>query len=112
MAAMERIADWLAKLDLGQYAQRFTDNAIDVSVLHYLTDEDLKELGLPLGHRRKILAAINQSAESIEALDARQRASKREPKRRRSAATSRYCFPIWSARRRYPRASTRKTCAK
>ena len=67
---MERIADWLAKLDLGQYAQRFTDNAIDVSVLHYLTDEDLKELGLPLGHRRKILAAINQSAESIEALDA------------------------------------------
>ena len=67
---MERIADWLAKLDLGQYAQRFTENAIDVSVLHYLTDEDLKELGLPLGHRRKILAAINQSAESIEALDA------------------------------------------
>jgi class 3 adenylate cyclase/predicted ATPase len=70
MAAMERIADWLAKLDLGQYAQRFTENAIDVSVLHYLTDEDLKELGLPLGHRRKILAAINQSAESIEALNA------------------------------------------
>jgi class 3 adenylate cyclase/predicted ATPase len=70
MAAMERIADWLAKLDLGQYAQRFTENAIDVSILHYLTDEDLKELGLPLGHRRKILAAINQSAESIEALDA------------------------------------------
>jgi class 3 adenylate cyclase/predicted ATPase len=70
MAAMERIADWLAKLDLGQYAQRFAENAIDVSVLHYLTDEDLKGLGLPLGHRRKILAAINQSAESIEALDA------------------------------------------
>ncbi len=67
---MERIADWLAKLDLGQYAQRFAENAIDVSVLHYLTDEDLKELGLPLGHRRKVLAAINQSAESIEALDA------------------------------------------
>jgi class 3 adenylate cyclase/predicted ATPase len=70
MAAMERIADWLAKLDLGQYAKRFAENAIDVSVLHYLTDEDLKELGLPLGHRRKILAAINRSAESIEALDA------------------------------------------
>jgi class 3 adenylate cyclase/predicted ATPase len=70
MAAMERIADWLAKLDLGQYAQRFAENAIDVSVLQYLTDEDLKELGLPLGHRRKILAAINRTAESIEALDA------------------------------------------
>jgi len=51
---MQEIADWLRKLDLGQYAQRFAENAIDVSVLRYLTDEDLKALGIPLGHRRKI----------------------------------------------------------
>jgi class 3 adenylate cyclase/predicted ATPase len=70
MAAMQQIADWLSKLDLGQYAQRFAENAIDVSVLGYLTDEDLRELGVPLGHRRKILAAINRPAESIERLDA------------------------------------------
>jgi hypothetical protein len=42
---MQEIADWLRKLDLGQYAQRFAENAIDVSVLRHLTDEDLKELG-------------------------------------------------------------------
>src|SRR6202040_1483503 len=51
---------------LGQYAQRFAENGIDVSVLHHLTDEDLKELGVPLGHRRKILATINQGAGSTQ----------------------------------------------
>jgi class 3 adenylate cyclase/predicted ATPase len=67
---MERIADWLSKLDLGQYAQRFAEHEIDVSVLRHLTDEDLKEIGVPLGHRRKILAAVNRPAESIEPLAA------------------------------------------
>jgi class 3 adenylate cyclase len=38
--------------------QSFTDNDVDVSVLRHLTDQDLKELGVSLGHRRKILAAI------------------------------------------------------
>ena len=63
---MQQIAEWLERLDLGQYAQRFSQKEIDVSVLPHLTDEDLKELGVPLGHRRKILAAINQGAESIQ----------------------------------------------
>lgn len=36
-AAMQRIADWLEKLGLAQYTQRFVDNGIDVSVLHHLT---------------------------------------------------------------------------
>ena len=55
---MQQIADWLQKLDLGQYAQRFAENEIDVSVLPHLTDQDLKDIGVPLGPRRKILAAI------------------------------------------------------
>ena len=55
---MQEVADWLAKLNLGQYAQRFADNDIDISVLHYLTDTDLEKIGVSLGHRRKILAAI------------------------------------------------------
>ena len=67
---MQEIADWLRKLDLGQYAQRFAENAIDVAVLRHLTDEDLKELGIPLGHRRKIFAAIHKGSESIAPLAA------------------------------------------
>ena len=55
---MQQIADWLQKLGLGQYAQRFAENDIDVSVLPYLTDADLEKIGVSLGHRRKILAAI------------------------------------------------------
>ena len=39
-------------------AQRFADNAIDLSVIRDLTEQDLKDLGVLLGHRRKILHAI------------------------------------------------------
>jgi len=52
------IAEWLASLGLSEYAHCFAENYIDARVLPDLTDEDLKELGIPLGHRRKILRAI------------------------------------------------------
>jgi hypothetical protein len=43
-------------------SNRFVENEIDVSILHYLTDQDLKDIGVPLGPRRKILAAISDAA--------------------------------------------------
>src|SRR5215831_1661912 len=55
---MTGIAEWLASIGLSEYAQRFTDNAIDLSVIRDLTEQDLKDLGVLLGHRRKILRAI------------------------------------------------------
>ena len=55
---MQQIAEWLGSLGLGQYTQRFDENGIDVSVLRHLTDSDLAALGVLLGHRRKMLAAI------------------------------------------------------
>ena len=58
---MPQIADWLQKLGLGQYTQRFVENDIDFSILPDLTDQDLKELGVvSLGHRRQLLRAIAQ----------------------------------------------------
>src|SRR5262249_42054453 len=51
----------------GQYAQCFAENEIDVSVLRYLTDQDLKEIGVPLGPRRKLLAAIAELGASAPA---------------------------------------------
>src|SRR5271167_4239798 len=52
------VADWLNGLDLGQYAQVFADNDIDLDLLRTLSDADLKEIGvISLGHRRKLLAA-------------------------------------------------------
>ena len=63
-----QIADWLTKLDLGEYAQRFADNGIDFGVLPELTDHDLEKLGVLLGHRRKILRAIADNRAAVEAL--------------------------------------------
>ena len=59
-SAMQQTADWLERLGLGQHAQRFAENDIDISVLPHLTDENLKELGISLGHRAKLLAAIRE----------------------------------------------------
>ena len=55
---MTDIAEWLASIGLGEYAQRFAENAIDLSVVRDLTEQDLKDLGVLLGHRRKMLRAI------------------------------------------------------
>ena len=43
---MQQIADWLEKLGLGQYAQRFAENDIDFAVLPDLTDQDLEKIGV------------------------------------------------------------------
>ena len=59
---MQEVADWLEKLGISEYAERFAENKIDVSVLPHLTDQDLKDIGVALGHRRKILAAITEFA--------------------------------------------------
>ena len=58
---MQQIADWLEKLGMSEYAERFAENRIDFSVLRELTDQDLKELGILLGDRRKMLRAIAAS---------------------------------------------------
>ena len=55
-------ADWLETLGMSEYAERFAANDIDTSVLRHLTDQDLRELGVSLGHRRKMLAAIAELA--------------------------------------------------
>ena len=50
---MQQIADWLERLGMSEYAQRFAENDIDASVLPHLTDQNLKELGLSPGEARK-----------------------------------------------------------
>ncbi|MCK1296621.1 AAA family ATPase [Bradyrhizobium sp. 24] len=55
---MTGVAEWLASIGLGEYADRFRENAIDLSVVRDLTEQDLKDLGVLLGHRRKMLRAI------------------------------------------------------
>lgn len=55
---MRGVTEWLESIGLSEYARRFAENGIDLSVVHDLTEQDLKELGVLLGHRRKLLRAI------------------------------------------------------
>jgi class 3 adenylate cyclase len=56
---MQQVADWLQKLALGQYAQRFAENDISFSILPDLTDQHLEKIGVAsLGHRLQLLRAI------------------------------------------------------
>ena len=43
---------------MSEYTLRFAENRIDFSVLRDLTDQDLKDLGVVPGDRRKMLHAI------------------------------------------------------
>jgi class 3 adenylate cyclase/predicted ATPase len=70
---MQSVAAWLASLGLAEYAERFAAQHIDLAVLRDLSEEDLKELGVSLGHRRRLLhaiaalrAAVPAAAERVE----------------------------------------------
>ena len=49
---------WLRSLGLGHYETAFGDNSVDADVLADLSDSDLKELGVTLGDRKRLLKAI------------------------------------------------------
>jgi class 3 adenylate cyclase/predicted ATPase len=57
---MPDVASWLASLGLDKYIEAFSANEIDFDSLRHLSEDDLKELGLPIGPRRKVLAAIGK----------------------------------------------------
>jgi class 3 adenylate cyclase/tetratricopeptide (TPR) repeat protein len=59
---MSDIRDWLAGLGLAAHAAAFEAEEVDLETLRALDDADLKELGLPLGPRRKILREIETAA--------------------------------------------------
>jgi hypothetical protein len=63
---MQQLGEWLGTLDMSEYAERFAENDVDLTVLPHLTDHDLKELGVSLGHRRKMSAAIAERAGRVE----------------------------------------------
>jgi class 3 adenylate cyclase/predicted ATPase len=56
------VGGWLRSLGLGQYEELFRASEIDADILPELTDVDLKELGVPLGHRKRLLRAISGMA--------------------------------------------------
>jgi class 3 adenylate cyclase/predicted ATPase len=73
------LAEWLGRYGLGEYAQTFAKNHIDFTVLPDLTENDLEKLGVSLGHRKKLLRAIEALFAERQADDASKAASQPEP---------------------------------
>ena len=58
---MTDLQHWLEEIGLAQYADLLVRNDIDWEVLPELTEQDLEKLGVSLGHRKKLLKAIQVS---------------------------------------------------
>lgn len=83
MASADDFQGWLQGLGLERYAKIFSENDIDFRAASHLSDADLTELGLSLGHRRILMAAIasrsDEAGKSHEARDSDTTASSRVP---------------------------------
>jgi class 3 adenylate cyclase/tetratricopeptide (TPR) repeat protein len=55
---MGDVRAWLERIGLGRYAEAFAANDIEWDVLPSLTEADLTQLGLSLGHRKRFLGAL------------------------------------------------------
>ncbi|MDO6729914.1 adenylate/guanylate cyclase domain-containing protein [Marinovum sp. 2_MG-2023] len=55
-----QVEDWLRGHGLEKYAARFLEHDIGLDVLGTLTDADLREIGLPMGARKRLLRAIGR----------------------------------------------------
>jgi class 3 adenylate cyclase/tetratricopeptide (TPR) repeat protein len=64
---MDALISWLRELGLERYGAVFAENDVDLDALRLLTDAELEKLGVSLGHRKKLLKAIEalRSADTI-----------------------------------------------
>ncbi|MHA1152784.1 MAG: adenylate/guanylate cyclase domain-containing protein, partial [Alphaproteobacteria bacterium] len=58
------VKQWLEALDLAKYLDVFVENEVAFRDLSELTENDLKEMGLPIGPRRRALKAISELSTS------------------------------------------------
>ena len=65
-APMSDIRSWLAACGFERFADVFEENEVDLEALGELTDDDLNEMGLPLGPRVKLRKAIQGLASQRE----------------------------------------------
>jgi class 3 adenylate cyclase/tetratricopeptide (TPR) repeat protein len=73
------LSGWLRTHELEQYAQLFAEHDVDLRTLRILTDDDLKELGLPFGPRKRILKALAElDAVDVSAVAAGSREERRQ----------------------------------
>ena len=79
------VAQWLNAIDLGQYEALFREHEIDAGVLRDLVEADLEKIGVPLGHRKRLMRAIAALESGRNAADSASRALRPSPSRHRQA---------------------------
>lgn len=97
---MTDIGGWLKGLGLGKYIANFAESEVELSDLPELSDEDLIEIGLPLGPRRRILKALRSDSDqliaSVEAADGGSEAPDRPALAERRQLTVLFCDLVGS----------------
>ncbi len=59
---MSEVREWLRRNNLEQYADAFEANDIGIDILPELNEQDLEQLGVSLGNRRRLLKAVAAGA--------------------------------------------------
>jgi hypothetical protein len=113
---MVDISRWLAEHGLGHHAATFRENGIAGDVLRDLTEADLRELGLNIGDRKRLLKAVaaldaEPASTPTAAFSRSAHPPRRHADRRRSAASSPSCSSTWQARPSSATDSIRRTSA-
>src|SRR6201997_1212908 len=95
-AAMD-VRGWLRSLGFGQYEALFRASENDADILPELTEIDLEKLGVPLGHRKRLLRAISglTTAETLAAPSASSGATPQDAAERRQL-TGMFCDLVGS----------------
>ena len=57
------LRQWLTSRNLESLETTLTENEIDFDILFELTDDDMREIGLSLGARKRLRAAINETGQ-------------------------------------------------
>jgi class 3 adenylate cyclase/tetratricopeptide (TPR) repeat protein len=76
---VRNVDEWLESLGLSRYSGLFAENEIDFEVLTELTEQDLKDLQIPLGHRKKLLKGIATLCDGASAADGRPKPAAASP---------------------------------
>jgi class 3 adenylate cyclase/predicted ATPase len=92
------IGAWLRSLGLSQYEAAFRESEIDADILPELTEQHLKDLGVSLGHRLKMLRSIRELAgdASVKAQPAPLSESKPHAEAERRHLTVMFCDLVGS----------------